>query len=410
VALRVQPADGESVTHDNRVDLWLKTIDRHLNVLVHESRPSWGAAFVRRSLEASPAFDVAAITGASRGLDVSAGAAPRRLTAGSLEAFDLVVLGAPEELSRSDVDALRSFVRVRGGAAIFVPDRRPSGSYLEMLPASRFDEVLVANPMPLRSTQPGSIHASELAIPRDAAGARVIASIDYKDSDQPVIVQWMAGAGRILFAGALDGWRFRSSDSDGYGRFWETLAATQAMLSPRPIEFTLHPAIARPGETVTIRASMRRTELDETAMRTRTPPVEVRMIAADGASTPIRLWPAAEAGVFEGRIAAPAAGRYDVQVSSGQTTVDDVLIAAMDVQHAAGDMERQADAARAVAASTGGVAVAANDLTPIERVLTSLPHGERMRARHPVRSMLYVASFAVLTCAEWALRRRRGLR
>jgi hypothetical protein len=410
VALRVLPAEGEAVTSDNRADLRLTTVDRQLKVLVHEPRPSWAAAFVRRALEESAAFAVSSVTGASRGVAVRAGAPPHRLTAAALAPFDLVISGAPEELTRSDVDALRDFARVRGGAVIFVPDRRPSGPYLDVVPAGSFDEVLVDSPLQVRSAQAGSLRASVLVIPRDAARGRAIASIDQKAGEQPVILEWMSGAGRVIFAGALDAWRFRTSGGEGYAGFWESLAMAEALLSPRKIELSIHPAIARPGEAVTIRARLRRTELDENPSRTRTAPVTGRIIGGDGAATPIRLWPTAEAGAIEGRIAAPAEGRYDVQVASGQITADDVLITAADVRHAAGSAERQLDVAHAVAAATGGVAAAADDLSPLERMLTSLPSGEVTRTRHPARSPLSVAAFAVLLCAEWAIRRRRGLR
>ncbi|HET7219707.1 MAG TPA: hypothetical protein VFJ02_16740 [Vicinamibacterales bacterium] len=410
VSLRVLPAEGEAITLDNKVDLRLETVARQLQVLVHEPRPSWATAFVRRALEQSAVFDVAASTGASRGLAVRAGAPPSRLTAGALEAFDLVVAGAPEELTRGEVDALRSFARVRGGAVILVPDRRPSGPYVDLLPTARFEEVLVENPLPLRSPQPGSVRGSEIAIPREVGAGRVIASVGQKAAEEPVIVEWTAGAGRVIFAGALDAWRFRAADSDGYARFWEALAATASVASPRKIEVSIDPPIARPGESVAVRARLRRTELIETATRTRTAPLEARIMGADGSTTPIRMWPTADVGVFEGRIVAPAEGRYDVQVASEQTTADDVLITAADVRHAAGTLDSSADVAGAIAMSTGGVAVGAEDLAPLERLLASLPQGVTTRAIHPVRSMLYVTAFAALLCAEWTLRRRRGLR
>lgn len=410
VAVRVLPAEGETVTSDNRADLRLATVDRRLTVLVHEARPSWSAAFVRRALEESAAFAVSSVTGTSRGLAMRAGAAPRRLTVDALAPFDLVVSGAPEALTRGDVDALRSFARVRGGAVIFVPDRRPSGPYVDMVPAGGFHEVLVERPLQVRSSQPGSIRASELAVPTDAAGGRTLASVDQTGAARPVIVEWMSGAGRVVFAGALDAWRFRGSNGDGYAGFWRSLAAAAALRSPRRIEMSIDPPIARPGEIVTIRVRLRRTELDESPARTRTPPVSAQIIGAAGASTAIRLWPTSEAGAFEGRIAAPADGRYDVRATGGQAQADDVLITAADVRHAAGSAERQWDAADALAAATGGLAVAADGLPALEHMLASLPSRETTGAGHPTRSMFYVAAFTVLLCAEWAMRRRRGLR
>ena len=67
VTLRVLPFEGEAVVTDNAVDLRLAVSERRLNVLVHEPRPSWNAAFVRRSLEQDPSFEVSTIVQASQG-------------------------------------------------------------------------------------------------------------------------------------------------------------------------------------------------------------------------------------------------------------------------------------------------------------------------------------------------------
>ncbi len=86
---------------------------------MHEPRPSWNATFVRRALEQDPSFDVSTLVQASKGLEVRAGTPPAALTADALSAFEAVVVGAPEELRASEVEALQD-VRAapgwRGGA------------------------------------------------------------------------------------------------------------------------------------------------------------------------------------------------------------------------------------------------------------------------------------------------------
>ena len=105
---------------------------QRLKVLVHEPRPSWNVTFVRRAIEEDPSFEVSTLVQASRGLAVRAGSPPATLTADALNAFDVVLIGAPEELRASEVEALRTFARRRGGAVVLLPDRRPSGRYLDI--------------------------------------------------------------------------------------------------------------------------------------------------------------------------------------------------------------------------------------------------------------------------------------
>ena len=125
VTLRVLPFEGEAVVTDNAVDLRLAVSERRLNVLVHEPRPSWNAAFVRRALEQDPSFDVSTIVQASKGLAVRAGSPPTALTAAALSPFDVVLIGAPEELRQSEIEALRT-VRSNQGRGRRVPSRPPS--------------------------------------------------------------------------------------------------------------------------------------------------------------------------------------------------------------------------------------------------------------------------------------------
>ena len=128
VTIRVLPFEGEAVVTDNAVDLRLAVSERRLSVLVHEPRPSWNAAFVRRSLEQDPSFEVSTIvqaTSLSGGLAVRAGSPPAALTAAALSPFDVVLIGAPEELRQSELDALRTFARIRGGSSS-VASRPPS--------------------------------------------------------------------------------------------------------------------------------------------------------------------------------------------------------------------------------------------------------------------------------------------
>ena len=374
----------------------------------------------RRALEQDPSFDVSALVQASKGLEVRAGTPPSALTADALSAFEAVVIGAPEELRPSEVEALRVFARRRGGAVVLVPDRRPSGPYLDLIPSPQFDEVLIETAVELRA--PGDamarmarLRASEIAVHRaGVSGAQVLATLEEKGSRdkaaRAVVLEWPDGAGRVLFSGAMDAWRYRATSDDGFARFWRARIAEGAAAAPAQVEVSVAPGVPRPGDALTIRARLRATEFEPGGPdRMELPAVRARLVGADGAAQAIRLWPTAEQGAFEGRVEAPPAGKYDLQVSTATgATVDQVISVVADARHpsaAAGDADR---AGRLVASATGGVAVSASDLAPLERHLRSLASGEVERTVRPGRSWLLVLAFAASLSAEWTIRRRRG--
>ena len=219
-----------------------------MKVLVHEPRPSWNTSFVRRALEQDESFDVSTLVQSSRGLEVRAGAPPAALRADALSAFDAVIVGAPEELRASEIEALRVFARRRGGAVVLLPDRRPSGAYLELIPSPpAFDEVLVETPIELRAIAGPPLRATELAVPRAGVpGSDVLASIDSKEQGKgarAVVLEWPEGAGRILFSGAMDAWRYRAVADDGFGRFWRARIAEAAQAAPAMLEASVNPGV-----------------------------------------------------------------------------------------------------------------------------------------------------------------------
>lgn len=407
-ALRVvvRPEGESGAAGAAAVDVAIVAVSRELRVLTYEPRPSWAAAFVRRVIESDAAFAPASLARTSRGIDVRGGTVPEHLTAAALQGFDAVVVGAPEALSEPEVQALEAFARVRGGAVVLLPDRRPSRAFLRLLPVARFDERLVDKPLLLQGASGVGIRATEFALPRDPGpDASIIAAARFGSVESPVIVSWPLGAGRLVFSGALDAWRYRAEGDGAFGRFWAGLAANLAAAAPRALQVSAQPALAAPGDRVTVRAVLRQTEWTRQGDRIELPPISASLIGSTGAQQPIRLWPTAEIGVFEGRVIAPAAGQFDVRAASGALTADATLVVAAGAQTAGAST---ADASRALARATGGVTVSSDDLGPLEAHLRALRPDPVPVTLRPMRSPWWMVAFAGTLCAEWALRRRRG--
>ena len=124
------------------------------------------------------------------------------------------------------------------------------------------------------------------------------------------------GAGRIMFSGVLDAWRYRGDDDEAFASFWRSQLGREAARAPRRLEVTLDPAAAPAGRRVRLRAVVRATDLDVTATAVTTPAVSARVVDERGDQQLIRMWPTAETGVFEGWFDAARPGPYDVRVET----------------------------------------------------------------------------------------------
>ncbi len=273
---------------------------------------------------------------------------PHRLRADAIAGFDAVVVGAPEELQVREVDALDAFARRRGGTVVYVPDRRPSGAYVSRLRADEFAETLLPNPSRIAVSTGPPLRGSEFVFGAgSSAGFESLATVEQGGSPRPVIISWASGAGQVIFSGALDAWRFRTV-KDGYAQFWRATIGAGAAAAPAPIEVALDRGAVAPGDTVVVRARVRATEFDEELALVTVPAVSARVVGGHGFEEVLRMWPSLEVGEFEARIEAPAAGRYDVQVTlDGNRSADAVLIVTDDARPA----DLPPDAMR-----TGGVA------------------------------------------------------
>ena len=104
-----------------------------------------------------------------------------------------------------------------------------------------------------------------------------------------------------------------------------------------------------------------------------------------------------------------AAGRYDVRVETDAGAGVDAPFVVT------GSEAREAPAVddgqrRTIAQATGGVVATTSDLQPLIQHLRGLPRDMIADVRHPMRSPWWAVAFVGLRAAEWAARRRRGLR
>jgi hypothetical protein len=391
----------EAITSDSRAvaDTLVDLRREPFRVQFYEPRPSWAATFVRRALESDARFEVAGISYSSRGIaartqgDVPLGD-PR------LDQVDVVIVGGLDKLLAGDVRSLDRFMRERGGAVVLLPDERITGGPSLDLFAGAATERLLERPAKLAVEPPAaSIAASELlVIHAGGPGAAVLASLPGGDV-QPVVVSVARGDGRLLVSGAMDAWRFRAADHMAFDRFWQSAIAGLALSVPAPVSIGVEPPLLWPGgrSDVTVRLRSHR---------------EGPISATLNGNQPIRLTPGAEAGVFHGTIATGvAAGHLRLDVTAGDANS---LTASRSVVVQAGVRPLSPGPTPSLAmlsSSHHGIDVTAGRLADVERFVrrAAVPSVARVEHR-PMRSLWWLVPFISCLCAEWWMRRRRGLR
>ncbi|HEY7057280.1 MAG TPA: hypothetical protein VH458_12180 [Vicinamibacterales bacterium] len=401
-ALRV----GRDRVDDDRSDVRLAGQRSPFRVLAYDTTLSWPATFVRRSLEGQPAFALSVLERAAPGTSTRAGGPPRNLSSADLAPYDLVIVGAPEELTASETTALRQFVEVRGGAVVLVPARRPSGGSVSLMGQLRLEERVLEQPVQLAVAGKPPLRASEMLIARPSnTTTRVLAAVG-KDAD-PVVVSVRRGAGIIVFSGALDAWRSRAADEDAFARFWRTTLSEAALAVPPRLKIDAEPGLVQTGQRTRIRVALRSTELPADINGAVPTSIAARIVAPERqVDQVVRLWPGSEPGVFEGEWTADAAGHYVVTTSSGSLHADAVILVEDRVTAAsAPDPEGLALTA---AASGGSVRPPGQIADLVSSLARAFPARPTPASLHPMRSPWWSVAFALALSIEWGWRRMHG--
>ena len=361
-------------------------------VAIYEPETTWMGTFVRRALEADARLIVRGRVQVAPTVAVARGDAPT-LRRDALEDVAAVIVTAPDRLTVSDVELLERYARVRGGSVVLLPDRELAG------PVTRITPRATLAPHEAEPQTVGPLRARDLiTFPRtETPGLTVLESA----GDRPVIVTRAIGRGRIIVSGALDAWRYR--DGGGFGRFWSSLIADAASAAGPPVTVALDRSLLEPGEETTVRVEWR--TIDEIGPELTTE----ASIDCQGERRPIRLWPEGRRGSFIGTIEAGRAGPCVVMATAGNPPRRATAAFAVSP-----GVRRPVPGARAFAgaiAAHGGIVVSdGEEALLVARAHELLPVRHQRRDTRPMQSPWWILPFTACLGAEWALRRRAGLR
>jgi hypothetical protein len=356
-------------------------------------------AFIRRALEGRPEFVVAALSRSAPRVATRLNAVPASLEALKPDDFDVLVVGAPEQLRPSDLQVLDRFASERGGAVLLVPDMRLSGAVQGALGLPPMEERLLETPANIQAGS-ATLQASELLVSRGSGTADPIATVPLDGAHRPVMIATPRGQGTIVVSGMLDAWRYRSAAGE---RFWRGLVADLAVASPGPLTLDVEPRLARTGDHVRVTARWRRDQITR-ADGLRVPSIAASIAGPDDTQEPLRLWPGERAGVYEGGTVAATPGTYRIAAEGPRGSAAALLRVDGDVVHAT----RVTAAADVAARRSGGAVV--RTVAELQQQLEGLPVVEIDGSTHPMRSPWWIVPFAGCLCMEWWLRRKRGMR
>jgi len=454
-AASIEPQQGEHDDSNNRATATVSIVERKISVLLAEGDPRWEFRFLRNVLERDPAVDLDVCllrpgVGAVAG-EGYVGALP--IEKKELAKYDLMILGdvprrlLPNEFLSGAADA----VRQRAAALIALAGRR--GHYRELV-GTPLAEIL---PVAIEGAPPGpaagAVHfAAELtqeggrhlmtrlasdavengfawsSLPRlawsaDVAslarGATALLVHPYRlagGSKLPLICVQRVGAGKVMFCGIDETWRWRKAVGDKYHyRFWAQ--AVRWMVKKQFAEGDMRARLSLDrtecgvGEQVEIEAYC----LDEDGYPLEGATVQIAVAREDGPSRIVAMQPAPGGwGIYRANLAPSAPGTYRLRpIVSTYGTAPLPSSATLSVTRA--DMERNALAQdvvllRSIAQASGGEYLEAGDIDRLPGLVAGKVEKRILTAEYsPCRHWAYYAALTALLSTAWLTKKRSGL-
>lgn len=449
--VKVTALDGEKETSNNTRPLHLRAVSQKRKMLLLDGRPRWEFRYLRNMFERDPQWEVHALTGGTELRDEwPRGNGPGKFPneRDLLFSYDLIGFGEVpvKMLTETELTWIREFVGARGGGLFFVDGRRgllqehahdPLGA---MLPVEWVAKAGAEKPQKLLLTQlgmgfgplrlkadPAQNQAAWQSLPaphwvaatKALPGAETLVEAAVGGQNVPAVVLRPFGAGRVLYVGTEDLWRWRFKVADQYHEpFWRQMA-NAIMEAPyaahdRHVELDAGAGDNVAGRPVSIRVRLRNDE-----GRIVSDGVPVAMLYRDGAkiaSIPLAVGDNKD-GIFRGRTAPLEPGDYELRVDAqGLVTQDADMRMALHVRDrndAAAETANlgcNEELLQQVARASGGEYYREEDAANLLGKLEPLSKG-RVEESETVlwQSWWWFIPVIGLLTIEWLLRKRAGL-
>lgn len=441
---------GEMIVDNNRRAIRINAVTSKPKVLLMEGRPRWEFRYLRNVLDRDNSWEINTLLAGTGGQSRpwARGDQPGQFPADkeTLFSYQLIVMGDLDasQLGVVEWEWIREYVEKSGGGVILIDGLRypwiqkrdlPVGplipvtwegaslrgadlklsfqsnasgaSSLQLLPDSRSNADLYA-----------ALPAPRWAAPsRALPGAEVWLKIFNSQGVSDSLVFRRYGAGRVLYLGFDELWRWRYDVGDRYYvKFWNQ-AAKEIMepayqVSDAHVSLDTGAAIYQPGERAQIRARLRDKEgrlllkASAEALIHRDGRLVSRLPLTGDEST---------AGVFRAVTPPLIPGDYEIGVRISGIPESDTKARTTFLVQPTGASEMAAvacdeDLLRTLASESGGWYFREEDIAGLEERLRPLSEGKIVETETLLwQSYWWFVPLVVLLATEWALRKKAGM-
>lgn len=450
--VNITPLDGEKDQANNQSPLRVRAVTQRRKLLLLDGRPRWEFRYLRNMFERDPKWEVNALVAGTEITDSwPRGNGPGKFPTEkeALFAYDLIGFGeVPRKLlTEAELGWIREFVGTRGGGIFFVDGQRdvlrgyagtPLGTLFPIewlgkggreLPANlqltdrgaEFGPLRLAsdpaeNASLWRNLQPPHWVTHAKALP----GAETLVEAMVGAQKLPVVVTRRFGAGKVLYMGLDESWRWRYNVADQWQEpFWHQMA--NAIMEPPYAVRDKHLALDvgavnyHAGDAAEIRV---RLSDEQGRVVSRGSPVAVLYRDGEKISTLSLSADENEGGLFRGKTSPLTHGRYEVAVDARgavpETSLPRVEFHVVgkggDTSREMGELSCNEELLQQMARASAGEYYREEDAARLVEKLEPLSKG-RVEESETIlwQSWWWFVPVIGLLTVEWILRKRVGL-
>jgi len=449
----IVPLTGEKDSTNNVTVFRSRAMTQKRKLLLLDGRPRWEFRYLRNMFERNPQWEVnGLVAGTEVNDEWERGDKPGQFPTSreALFTYDLIGFGeVPTKLLRpEEIEWIKEFVGQRGGGLFFIDGQRSllpgyaKGPLGALFPVEWRDKDLKDLPGRLQLTDRGAAfgpirlaaNSTEnaalwkklqpphwIANTKALPGAETLVEATVSEQKLPAIVLRQFGAGKVLYMGIDETWRWRYDVADKYqDAFWQQIAT--AIMEPAYAAQNKHIALDagdvnyEAGDAVDLRVRLR----DEQG-RTITTGHPTVTLSRDGkkiASIPLTA-DENSGGAFRGKTSALAPGDYEVRVDAGRLVpaTDDMPVT-FHVQRKGGDSSSELaeltcneELLKQMAHASGSGEFFREE--EADKLLTQLDPLSKGRIEESEtvlwQSWFWFIPVILLLTVEWTIRKRTGL-
>ncbi len=458
--------DDEAVAKNNSRLLFVQAVTQRRRILLLDGRPRWEMRYVRNLFQRQSNWETTAlfdglidsdVEGQKSGLGNrswrNTGEYSFPASKEALFQYDLIVMGdLPRRLLRSEeLEWINDFVSLRGGGIVFLDGQRGNLAYFQGTPIQKMLPVeftqshqtsLGTSETRLRLTDEGnsvnalridgSIEANadswaKLRSPRWTAPAKAIPGstvlarmVNDTQLNRDAIVMRRFGAGKALYLGCDELWRWRYDVGDRFHqKFWTQVANWIGMqpfaVSGEFVNIGTDQSVYDPDSAIAFHVTLR----DKAGMPVTDPETDlVALIYRDGKlvnEVPLRD-DGNEVGVFRGRSGRVQSGKYSVAVKqrnpygrSREYAARAKLIVKPAENNEATELEINEKLLREMARSSQGKYFTEQEVGRLAPMLEKMDQRKVISSETPLgHSWYWFIPIVGFLTAEWLIRKRVG--